>query len=257
LLSGIITNFVHDWRLVFFVGAAPALLAIVLQTKLHEPEKWQADKAKQSASEASASPLAQLFGPDTRKNVFIGSLAFGALLIGYWASLSWIPTWIHDLLGESGTGTEKSIATIYHAVAAVLGCLASGVLANAIGRRGTIMLSGVGAFVASALLFLTNSAFSDIIYWQDAMLGFFIGLMQAVMYIYLPELFPTRVRATAVGFCLNAGRASAAVAALYVGSLVAFFGGYAEALMAFSVPYLVILIAAWIGRETRHEVLPD
>jgi MFS family permease len=89
------------------------------------------------------------------------------------------------------------------------------------------------------------------------MLGFFIGLLQAVMYIYLPELFPTRVRATAVGFCLNAGRFSAAIAALKVGALVAFFGGYPQALMAFSVPYLVGCLAAWMGRETRNQVLPD
>lgn len=257
LFSGIITNYIHDWRTVFMVGAAPALLAIVLQTKLHEPEKWKSDQAKQSEAPVASSPLSTIFAQDHRRNVMIGAVAFGALLIGYWASLAWIPTWIYDLLGDKATGTEKSIATIYHAVAAVAGCIASGILANAIGRRGTLMISCIGAFAASYLLFVTNTAFSEIIYWQDAMLGFFIGLMQAVMYIYLPELFPTRIRATAVGFCLNAGRFSAAIAALNVGVLVSFFGGYSEALMAFSVPYLVGLIAAWVGQETRHQELPD
>jgi MFS family permease len=258
LLSGVITNYIHEWRTVFLVGAAPALLAIFLQTKLHEPEKWQSTQTE-GAQEGHGpqSPLAAIFEGEHRKNVIIGSVAFGALLIGYWASLAWIPTWIHDLLGNQSTGTEKSIATIYHAIAAVLGCVASGILANAIGRRGTITLACVGSFIASYLLFETNTAFSEIIYWQDAMLGFFIGLLQAVMYIYLPELFPTRVRATAVGFCLNAGRFSAAIAALNVGSLVAFFGGYPQALMAFSVPYLVGCLAAWMGRETRNQVLPD
>ncbi|MBY0405212.1 MAG: MFS transporter [Cyanobacteria bacterium] len=274
LCSAIITTYVHDWRTVFFVGALPAVLAIFLQLQLHEPEKWKKDKEKQEAENAlqqsnapqhsevshTNAPIPRkqgLFGPSTRGNVILGSIAFGSLLIGYWASLSWIPTWIHDLLGNQSNGTEKSIATIYHAIAAILGCLLSGVLADSIGRRYTIMISCVGSFAASALLFMTNTQFSEMIYWQDAMLGFFIGLMQAVMYIYLPELFPTRLRATAVGFCLNAGRFSAAIAALYVGTLVAFFGGYAEALMAFSVPYLVGLIAAGIGKETKGQELPD
>lgn len=257
LLSALITEHIHEWRTVFFIGAAPALLAVFLQTKLHEPEKWTEDKAKQAQSNNQSSPLSGIFAPGHRKNVAIGGVAFGALLIGYWASLAWIPTWIHDLIGPTATGIEKSIATRYHAIAAILGCVASGFLADRIGRRYTIMLSCVGSFAASALLFMTNTTFTEIIYWQDALLGFFIGLMQAVMYIYLPELFPTRLRATAVGFCLNAGRFSAAIAALNVGVLVAFFGGYSEALMAFSYPYLIGMIAAWVGRETKNQVLPD
>jgi MFS family permease len=257
LLSGVITKVVTDWRSVFLIGALPALFAIVLRLRMQEPEKWLEDKARQEQGEKVASPLSEIFTPQHRKNVLVGALAFGALLIGYWASLAWIPTWIHDLVGPNTTGTEKSTATIYHGTAAVVGCVLAGYMANGMGRRGTIMLSSIGAFIASAILFETNPYFSDIIYWEDALLGFFIGICQAVMYIYLPELFPTRVRATAVGFCLNAGRLSAAIAALFVGTLVAFFGGYAQAAMAFACPYLIGFIAAWIGQETNGVALPD
>lgn len=258
LLSGILTSFIQDWRTAFMIGALPALLAIFIQTKLHEPEKWQNEQANNQHAPAQESPLAAIFAPAHRKNVIVGGVAFGALLIGYWASLAWIPTWLFDFFTDEHKANEaKSIATMFHGFAAVAGCLLSGYFANAIGRRSTIMLTCVGAFIASALLFMTNDSFNELIYWQDAMLGFFIGMMQAVMYIYLPELFPTRVRATAVGFCLNVGRFSAAVAALYVKDLVQVFGGYSEALMAFSVPYLIALVAAWIGHETRNQALPD
>lgn len=256
LLSGIITNTGLGWRTVFFIGAIPALLAVFLQTKLHEPEKWTEDKAKQAQESEKTVTLSAIFQQPHSRNIIIGSTAFGGLLIGYWASLAWIPTWIHDMIGEGAT-TEKSIATIYHAIAAVIGCLMSGPFANAFGRRNAIMVSFFGAFVASALLFLTNHTFTPAIYWQDALLGYFIGMNQASLYIYLPELFPTRLRATAVGFCLNVGRSLSAVCALFVGVLVALFGGYALAAFTFAVPYLIGLGAAFIGHETKGQVLPD
>lgn len=257
LLSGVITSYVHDWRYVFFIGALPALLAIVLRLKMREPEKWLEDQARQQATQADVSPLRDIFKPQHRLQVLVGSVTFGALLIGYWGSLSFIPTWIQDLIGPHALGTEKSIATIYHALGAIAGCVLAGILANALGRRLTIMISAAGSFGMSAVLFLTNTSFTPAIYWQDALLGLFIGILQAVLYIYLPELFPTRLRATAVGFCLNAGRLSTAIAVFFVGTLVAFFGGYAQALLAFSAAYLIGLLAAFAGRETRHQALPD
>lgn len=75
------------------------------------------------------------------------------------------------------------------------------------------------------------------------------------MYIYLPELFPTEIRATAVGFCLNLGRATKAIAVLFVGLLVVFFGSYSQALMAFACLYLMALIVSLMGKNTQE--LPD
>ena len=251
-ISGVITSIIHDWRMAFFVGALPALLAIFVQTKLHEPDKWH-----QSKETKGGLPIKEIFTPEFRGSVIVGAVAFGGLLIGYWASLSWIPTWIQDLVGADGTGQEKSIATMYHGLAAVCGCLLSGYLADLLGRRSTIMVSYLGAFLVSWLMFSTVKEFSPWIYVFDAMLGFFIGIAQAIMYVYLPELFPTRVRATAIGFCLNAGRLSAAVAVLNVGLVVSFFHGYAGACLAFSMSYLVAVLAGIWGRETRGEPLPD
>jgi MFS family permease len=105
-------------------------------------------------------------------------------------------------------------------------------------------------------MFLTNDRFSEIIYAESALLGLFIGLAQAIMYIYLPELFPTRIRATAVGFCLNAGRFSTAIAVLFVGVIVRTLGGFAQSAMLFAVAYLFAVGAAFWAIETKGKPLP-
>jgi MFS family permease len=253
-LSAVVTVFIHSWRAVFWVGALPALITILVQTKLNEPQKWEKNAREENKTHF---PLKELFQPLNYRSLWVGGVIFGVLLIGYWASTAWIPSWIHDLLGPKHQGNEKSIAVFYHAVAAIVGCLLSGVLANAIGRRYTIAFSFLGCFVASAILFLTNKDFSTLIYWQDAFLGFFIGLNQGIMYLYLPELFQTKIRATGVGFCLNVGRLSSAVAVLFVGTLVAIFHGYAQAAFVFALPYLIGLVAVLFGRETKGQLLPD
>lgn len=271
-LAGLIPKLVYDnfadigfsaWRLVFFAGALPAVLAVLIRLKMDESEKWLHDKdqrengASQSHS-LDKNQLALIFTKEHAKNLAVGAATFGGLLIGYWASLVWIPNWIQDLLGNaSANGTQKAVATMYHGVAAVLGCLASGVLADAIGRKKTIIFAYLGCFVTSYILFTTNQTFSEAIYWQDALLGFFIGISQAIMYVYLPELFPTRVRATAMGFCLNAGRFITAIAVLFVGSVVTYFGGYAQALLFFSGSYLIAVVAGFFGEETKGKQLPS
>ena len=258
---------ISPWRVVFFIGALPAVLAILLRLRLDEPKVWQEQhNVQQQAAQHVAfrengvyvllNHFRRLFAPEHRRDLFIGGAAFGGLLIGYWASLAWIPTWIQDLIGPTATGTEKSIATMYHGIAAVVGCSLAGPLANTIGRRWTIMTSYFGALCASLLLTQTNTVFSSTIYWEDALLGFFIGLGQAIMYIYLPELFPTRIRATAVGFCLNIGRVATAIAVLFVGTIVAWLGGYAMAIALFSGSYLLAMVAGFWGRETKRKGLP-
>lgn len=253
---------IAPWRLVFFVGVIPALLAIVIRLRMDESPLWleqqQALESSSSGKQASLSEhvnalgkqVAVVFEPLYRKDVLLGGIIFGGLLVGYWASLAWIPTWIQDMLGSAGNGTEKSWATMLHGLAAVVGCGLAGIVANQIGRRWTIVLSYTGMFLATVWLLLGSTTFSSLIYIQDALLGFFGGLAQAIMYVYLPELFPTKIRASAIGFCLNMGRLVTAIAVVFVGPLVSLFGGYAWALLVFSASYLVAAVGGYLARET-------
>jgi hypothetical protein len=75
--------------------------------------------------------------------------------------------------------------------------------------------------------------------------------------LYLPELFPTRVRATAQGAAFNAGRILAAGAALQMGVLMrAFDGSYARAGAIITLVYVVGLFAIWLAPETKGRPLP-
>ena len=76
--------------------------------------------------------------------------------------------------------------------------------------------------------------------------------------LYLPELFPTRVRATGQGLCYNFGRILAAVGALTQGQLVnAYAGSYAKAGATVTLIYLVGMALIWLAPETKDRPLPD
>ena len=67
----------------------------------------------------------------------------------------------------------------------------------------------------------TNTSFSGIIYIEIAILAFFFGISQGVLSAYIPQLFPTVIRATATGFCFNIGRLFTGSAVLFSGAQVA------------------------------------
>ncbi len=253
-LAGSVNFLFHNWRHVFFVGALPAVLVIVLRLTLKESEKWM--QHAHASLEEEKSLLKQLFADHYTRNLIVGGLAFGGLLIGYWASLSWIPTWVQSLLSNNSDGSvERGVVTMWQGFAAIIGCTVSGFLCDSLGRKKTLLFGFLGCFFSSLLLFLSNKTFSGVIYFQTCILGFFIGLTQAGMYIYLPELFATKVRATGTGFCLNVGRIATVIAVFFVGSLVALFGGYAKAAIAFACAYLVGAVASLFGNETKGKAL--
>jgi SHS family sialic acid transporter-like MFS transporter len=76
--------------------------------------------------------------------------------------------------------------------------------------------------------------------------------------LYFPELFPTRLRATAQGLCYNAGRIFAAVGALTQGKLVGYFGGsYSRAGAVVTLVYLLGMALIWLAPETKGKPLPE
>lgn len=283
-IAGAISTLFHGWREVFFIGALPAVLVVFLRASLKESDRWVEARERQSEAlrhqDAERRPdgeilshRQELFQKRHYRALLVGGLAFGGLLIGYWASLSWIPFWIQGLLHGGGQGNERGIATMYQGVAAVLGCLSAGFIADRIGRRATIGISSLACLGTSLFLFLFHREFSPAIYGGSAALGFFIGINQAAMYIYLPELFPTLIRASGTGFCLNLGRVVTMVSVFYVGdlmkwlsrllpqvsagSVLAGVSPYGAAACLFALAYLVTAAAMLAGEETRGRALPE
>jgi SHS family sialic acid transporter-like MFS transporter len=76
--------------------------------------------------------------------------------------------------------------------------------------------------------------------------------------LYLPELFPTRVRATGQGLCYNFGRIFAAGGAMVQGTLVNYFhGSYAKAGSVVTLVYLIGMVIIWFAPETKGKALPE
>jgi MFS family permease len=271
-IAGSINTLFQDWRTAFWIGALPALLVIFIRLTMKESDRWMEARERNLKAKHPTSHFQSLFQPTHAKSLIIGGVAFGGLLVGYWASLAWIPLWIQDLLQNTGSGQERGIATMYQGMAAVVGCGMAGFFSDWIGRRASIIGAALGCLMASALLFLGNTEFSTAVYWEVALLGYFIGVMQSVMYIYLPELFPTLIRASATGFCLNVGRLTTAIAVFYVGDLIHLVGeqglanrlfgnprlsDYGVAAFLFALAYLGSVVAAIFGNETQGKPLPD
>ena len=90
---------------------------------------------------------------------------------------------------------------------------------------------------------------------------FLTGAATAAFYgwfpLYLPELFPTRIRATGQGVCYNFGRIFAAMGALASGKIVGVFeGDYARMGAAITLIYLLGMILIWFAPETKGRSLP-
>src|SRR5690606_33897291 len=139
----------------------------------------------------------------------------------------------------------------------IVGGIVGGFLANALGRRRSLLIAFAGAFVASFLLFKTNDAFTPVIYAEAALLALFFGISQGILTAYVPELFPTAVRSTATGVCFNAGRVVTAAAVFFVGVLVPVLGGYGNAVFVFSLTYVLGFVATLFGEETKGRHLAD
>lgn len=241
--SGMIIHFIPEWRAAFAAAASPAALAAVIWFCLKEQPKIAAKNVG-------------AHGVQDMRSLVIGCVLFGSLLVAYWASASWIPTWIQDLTGAS-TGLEKSSATMWHGVAAVAGCMVAGPLVTFFGRVRTTAFAFLLALVITVNMLWMYEEFSAWVYVNYALLGFSIGMAQAALYIYLPELFSSSTRGRNVGICLNAGRFFTAIAVLFVGTLVPLLGGYSQGILLFSGAYLFGIGAALVSRETAYQKLPQ
>ena len=123
------------------------------------------------------------------------------------------------------------------------------------GRRSRAWIDLAGCLLALPFL--------GILEWQSALLAWkaYASEERSVIMrwpLYLPELFPTRARATGQGLSFNAGRILAAVGAVQMGSLMGFFkGSYAQAGAVISLVYLIGMAVIWLAPETKGRPLPE
>jgi len=262
----------YGWRVVFFAGIAPALLLLLIRRGMVEPEHFAAVRERRRALATAASrsqddreflrfvPV-QLFGPRLRYNTLVGLLFALGSLLAIWTSQIWLPTIQSIMLqkeGISGNATIPFISTgmSLWGIGGVFGYACFGFLADAIGRRLTIVFYSLGTLAFGLALYLGAGTWAPYPYLLPPF-GFFVFGVFSGHAVYLPELFPTHVRATAVSFCNGCGRVITSFGPLVAGLLVAPFGGNFNKAAALMTCFAVLsIIAMAMGRETRDEVLP-
>jgi MFS family permease len=239
--AGLINYLLPGWRQAFLVGMIPLLLAIGSFFILKGSVKWTSDHPKENFGKG-------FFSPDYRKDLWRGSLIFGAMLIGMWAIFSWLPTWVQSLSAHADAQHERGISMMLLGAGGLTGGFISGWVAHAIGLRRTMLLCFAICFVMAFILFKLNNAFTGIAYIEIAVLAIFFGISQGALSAYIPELFPAAVCAAATGFCFNVGRLFTATAVFFVGTLVSLLGGYGNTIFIFSFIFLIGLVATWYTR---------
>ena len=245
----------HGWRVLFFAGVAPAIVALIARAKVKEPEKWQ--QARKTG--VPSRRLAELFAPAHRRDTLVGAgLAFVAVF-GLWGATNWTPSLIRELLaGRDLAAGEMNRMVSYGVMSlnggAILGYLLFPPLAEYLGRRGAFLVMLLGSAASLPATFYLPHSYLAVLAILPA-LGFFTNGLFSGFPVYLPELYPTRIRATGAGFCFNAGRILAASGPFVTGYLVARWGSFARAASSVAVIYLFGMLLLLAARETKGQAL--
>ena len=250
-----------SWRWVLVAGAIPAVLSLLIRRYIPEPERWIAATAgphEKSPARASAT-LSVIFGPELRRRTIVGALVASSVMIGCWGGLTLLPSWIQQMV-KAGGGTNgvqmTSYAFMNMMVGAVFGYATLIWTTEALGRRLSYFIFNIAALASSLYLFWYINDLNSLL-WFMLVYGYFVIGGFGTFAVYLPELFPTPVRATGQGFCWNAARAVTAIGPLIAGWLVAEFGSFPAAASAVAFAYLAGAVTIWFGPETQGVPLPD
>jgi MFS family permease len=261
---------VANWRYVYLVGAVPAIFVLFIRTAVKEPDAWVEARARRNAArtkrahhpreEIDRFTLRQLFGPRLRRDTIVASALAFAVLLALWGATMWIPAAIREMApipagldaegAQKYVGAQASYAIMLLNAGSLPGYLLFGPLADRFGRRAAFRFYFIGGVIIFPTTFLLTANMTQVFVLLPAV-GFFTLGITSGFPIYLPELFPTRVRTTGVGFCYNLGRLVTAAGVIFAGALVGVFGSTAKAASAVSLVYLLGIFFLGFARETR------
>ena len=245
------------WRYMYVIGVVPALLTLWIRRAIPESPVWQQAAARRRTEKTRFTLFDLLSDRTLRKRTILVFLMSLATTVGFWGISTWVPPFIGGIAAASGQSGAQwaSYGGMAYTFGSVVGYIGLGFLADAYGRKPVTIAFFVLALALTPVLFFST---------RDPMLLLLLAFVNAVfsngqytwMPAWLPELYPTRMRATALAFAFNGPRFIAFLGPLLAGTMIVQFGGYGQAAMVLALIYIVGIAAAPFLPETVGQPLP-
>ncbi|GAB3456887.1 MFS transporter [Actinophytocola sediminis] len=260
----------NSWRYMFLLGVLPALFALWLRRSVPESDKWTKVAARRDALRSQAElteeertytkfTLRQILAdPKLRRLTILGSIMSTVTTLAWWGISTWVPAYVGSRAAAEGHTAESYASTagmIYNA-GAIAGYIALGFAADRFGRKATVFTYFAASLVMTPVLFLWTSDLT-LVLLLCAVNGFFTLGQYTWMPVWLPEFYPTHLRASGAAFVFNAARFIAFLGPLLAGSIIAALGGYGTAATVVGLVYVVGMFVVPFCPETRGKQLPD
>jgi MFS family permease len=237
-----------NWRWVFFIGVLPALVTLWIQREVPEPDIWREHVRK---GPPSREMKAELWGSATPHLVALLLMnTFG--MFAWWGLFTWIPAYLALPSAQGGRDFQmfgvSSFLVILNLVGMFPGYLLFGIIADRFGRKRSTMLYLILAALAVPLFAMAREP--GLILLTASISAFFGTGFFTGSGVLGSELFPTPIRATALGLSYNTARGLSAFAPFVIGAIGQMHGlvwGFLACSIAFAA---AAVSAAWIP-ETR------
>jgi len=251
------------WRILFWLGIAPALLVVYLRRSVRESDLFQSsrrarplhrDRSAEAGSAAARSAALDIFrGPVLRTTLWASALCCG-MMGAYYSVTTWLPTYLGEERHLSVMGTSGYLLVLI--AGSFCGYLAGAWLSDALGRRRCFMLyAACGALLVTVYTYAPLT--DEVMLVLGFPLGFFLSGIFSGMGAFLAELYPNAIRGSGQGFCYSLGRAVGALFPALIGAWSArsSLGAGIGAMTA--AGYALVVAAAWALPETRGRALAE
>jgi MFS family permease len=262
------------WRYMYLIGVLPALIVFWIRRNIPESPRWEESNRRRRAAYDLRRQGTALHGEDAalvrftlvdvfaepavRARLFLTFVMSLSVTIGYWGVSTFVPSYVGSVATAAGLPAQRwaALAGLVQNLGALIGFASFGFLADAFGRKPTTILFYLMCLILTPIVYLWVQDI-HVLLFALVVYGFFIQGVFSWTPIWLPELFPTRMRATAAGFIFNAPRLISAIAPLIAGALIVSLGGYGKAATIIGLFYILGLIAVPFLPETKGKPLPE
>ena len=263
LVSGIVLQYAN-WRAVFFVGVLPAVVTLWIQNRVPESEMWkehrrvEASRAQSPDSKAeqeSDSFISIFCAPYLRSTIALLLLNFFGLF-AWWGLFTWVPPYLSLPVDQGGRGfgimSTTTLLLVLNLLGMFPGYISFGWVADHLGRRRSFILYLLAA--ALSVPFYARARSEAALLVLGAVVAFFGTGFFSGSGIIGSEIFPTRVRARALGFTYNGARTMSAVAPYVIGR-IGQTKGLGPAFYVCATAFLLSSIMATQLPETKGKAL--